>query len=180
MTLRQNRRKNRSEAIAGARTAFRETVMAVDHYDEMYGETLEEHVAMELSAAAAAVFRSDSATSFTDMHKTALAAVIKDAIDQRDLVREQLETELDSIEPCRTDLVELLGCFDGATGPAWFRSDFESRLNKLARTRQEEIQRRHHRARTDGHDLCHYLYNEPPWTYPVLTAIARLRSSVSI
>jgi hypothetical protein len=34
------------------------------------------------------------------------------------------------------------------------------------------------RSRSDGHDLCHYLYANQGWIYPVLTAVARLRNPV--
>jgi hypothetical protein len=50
-------REQRSRAPERVRSAYRETVMDVDHYDDFYGETLIEHVTAELTDEIAAGLR---------------------------------------------------------------------------------------------------------------------------
>jgi hypothetical protein len=75
------------------RSAFGATVMNVDHYDELYGESLDEHVAAELSPEVATLFRDDKATAVTEPAKTVLIGAIDRAVVQRDMVLNQLEAE---------------------------------------------------------------------------------------
>jgi hypothetical protein len=58
------------------------------------------------------------------------------------------------------------------------RGEFEGTLDDLAQSRQSLIQRRDPTSRTDGHDICEYLYRDAEWTYPVLTAVTRFRTTV--
>jgi len=169
----------RSQAISRVRSVFCETVMNVDHYDEIYDETLEEFVAAEFSADIAAGLDPTSNTIFTELYKTTLLAAVEDGIAMRQTVREQLERELESIERCRMALVDLLKPLDGPNIPTWYQTDFNDELDQIARTRQESIQQGVPLSRADGHDLCQYLYQDHRWTYPVLTAITRFDTAVT-
>jgi hypothetical protein len=161
------------------RAAFRETVMSVDHYDEVYGETLEEHAATELSEGVGAILQPEVATPFTEWHKAMLISSVDSVVVGRRRFRDLLDDELSSINKNRAALTEIVNSCDGPTIPKWYRNEFENRLDEIAESRQERIQRRDIPSRIDGHDLCLYLYQDCEWTYPILTAVTRFRSAVS-
>jgi len=162
------------------RSALRKTIMSVDHCDELYDEPLVEHAAAELSPDMTVVFRRDTAPRFTEVLKRALTAAVSDAIDQRELLRDHLRTERDSLKASRQSLSDLLATCDGITVQTASRNRFETELAEIAQERQETIQRREPRSLTDGHDLYQYLYDDHEWTYPVLTAVARFRSTTNL
>lgn len=166
-----------SQQVDQLRSTFRETVMGVSHYDDVYGEPLAVHVTVELSPEIATGFQRDG-TPFTDAYKTQLNAAVGRAVEQREAFSECLETERDSIATGREALTDLLDPLDGPRIPAWHRDEFEDELTDVAETRQETVRSRDRLGHIDGIDLCTYLYDDAEWTYPVLTAVARLRNAV--
>lgn len=169
---------SQSRPIECIRSAFRETVMSVDHFEEVYGESLDEHVATELSPEVTALLENPQATTFTEQAKTVLLTAVQRAINERHLFIEILEWEQESLTESRRTLTDLLAEQDGPRVPEWYRSEFETTLDELAARRQETLQERPTTARMNGHDLCTYLYQREDWTYPVLTALARFRRTV--
>ncbi|MEF8853687.1 MAG: hypothetical protein V5A44_07310 [Haloarculaceae archaeon] len=167
----------RSDATRRLRGAFRETVMSVDHYERVYGESLVEHAAAELSPEAAAGLSRDGTVPVTELYKRTLNAAIETAIDGRESFCDQLEDELTSLAESRDALVTLLDRCDGPTVPGRHRGDVASGLEDLAERRQATVQRRAPASRVDGHDLCDYIYADESWTYPVLTAVTRFRTA---
>lgn len=159
------------------RGAYRETVMSVAHYDDVFGESLDTNVAAELSAEVATGFQRGG-TRFTTMYKSRLTAAVDRAIAEREAFCETLATERDSLESCQESLVELLDPLDGPRVPVWHTTDFQDALSDIAHHRQEIVHRGHTLSYIDDHDLYAYLYRDENWTYPVLTAIARLRGAV--
>lgn len=160
------------------RSAFREMVMSVDHYEQTYGESLIEHVAAELSPDVVAGFKRGTTTPLTEWYKTRLTSTIDDAIDRRERFLEELDAERRSLETSWATLYEIITSQQVADTPGRYRRDFETRLDELAQTRQETLQSRTPSFRTNNHELCQYLYRNYEWTYPVLTAITRFRRSV--
>jgi hypothetical protein len=167
-----------SRPVEGLRSAFRETVMSVDHYEEAYGEPLVAHAAGELSADVAAGFRRESAAPFTEFYKTTLSRTVESAIEGRARFCDLLDAERSALETGRETLVDLLDDAGGPGDPTRLRGEFEGTLDDLAQSRQSLIQRRDPTSRTDGHDICEYLYRDAEWTYPVLTAVTRFRTTV--
>ena len=165
-------------ALERVRGAFHETLMNMDHYEEVYGETVEEFAASEFSPEVAAGFSGESGASFTDLYKTTLVTAVDGAVETRETTREHLDSELESIETHRATLAEMIDSLDGPAASARHRSEFEDRLAEVTESRQEEIHRRFPRAGADGHDLCQYLHREPDWTYPVLTAVTRFQTTL--
>jgi hypothetical protein len=159
--------------VERVRSAFRETVMSADHYDEVYGESLVEHAAAELSADVATGFRRESGTQFTAFYKSTLVSAVEGAVGWRERLEDQLEEELTSLDRSRETLESLLDRCDGP-GPT---EGVESDLDDLAARRQDLVQRRDPLSGTDGHELCQYVYADAEWTYPVLTAVARVRTA---
>jgi hypothetical protein len=178
-TTRRTLCEKRSRGAERVRSAFRETVMDVDHYDEIYGESLIEHAKAELSADIAAGLRRDAQLQFTHLYKRTLQAAVEAAIEQRETVCTILTNERDSLSRSRDGLRAILDELDGTRVPAGTRAEFTDALDEIASQRQETVASRTGSPRTDGHDLCAYLYAECAWTYPVLTAVTRLRGAVN-
>ena len=171
-------RDHEREKRAAVREAYEETVMAVDHYDDVYGEPLLVNVAGELSAEIAEGLRDEAGLPFTEHLQSLILAAADDAVERREGFQERLENERDSIEAADEALREVTDSLDGTGLPQWYRPSFDEHLDEVVADRQERLQTRAAYRRT-GHDLCEYIYDEEPWTYPVLTAVARLRNSVA-
>lgn len=159
------------------REAYRETVMAVDHYEAVYDEPLLVNVAGELSSDIAESLRDDTGVALTEQLRAMIRAAATDAAERRVEFRTRVDEERESIEDARETLRDIVDALDSSGLPAWYRPAFEDELDELARRRQRRLQSRA-AYRRDGHDLCAYIYADEEWTYPVLTAIARLRNSV--
>ena len=97
-----------------------------------------------------------------------------DAVAQREAFLETMTTESDSLSRCHDDLVTVLDEVEAGPGP----ETVEERLDAVAHERQETLATRRPLTRSSGHDLCQYCYDEHDWTYPVLTAVTRLRERV--
>lgn len=166
-----------SKQVERLRRAYRETVMDVSHYEDTYGESLVTHAAAEFSAEVATGFQPEGPL-FTDVYKTHLTSAISQAIAQRKAFCERLETEQNSLVNNQDELTNLLDSLDGIRIPGWYTTKFENTLSELAKTRQETIQVPNQYRHLDNHDLCAYLYDDPEWTYPVLTAIGRLQHTI--
>lgn len=178
-TARTYRVETPNRSVERARAAFRETIMSVEHYEDVYDETLEEHASGELSADIATGLRHHESTPFSKWYKSALTSAVKQAIGQRERFCEQLETEIKSLKASRTTLTEILDTCNEPRIPTWYQAEFKQQLNEIARERQTVIQQRPSLSQTDGHDLCRYLYRGQEWTYPVLTAITRFQNIVT-
>lgn len=160
------------------RAAYRETVMSVSHYDEIYGESLVEHIAAECGAELAEGLRHETSVSLTAPYKNTLLTAAAQAAHRRQVFIETLDQDAQLIERAHTELTDLIAELDTTTIPKWYRESFTDRLDSIARERQETLQTRRSVPRLDEHSLCTHLYHDEPWTYPVLTAVARVRETV--
>jgi hypothetical protein len=159
------------------REAYRETVMDVPHFEDVYGESLETNVAAELPPDVAVLFQ-DPADQITPDQKTRIRAAATNARASRETLAANLVAEQESLATANDELDAVITQLDGPHVPGWYAAQFKTTLTKTIQTRQETLDARPHKSRSDGHDLCHYLYTDQGWTYPVLTAVARLRSAV--
>jgi len=171
--------ETRFRGIERVRSIFRDTVMSVDHYETVYGESLDEHVEAELSREVAAGLHEETTVSLTEYFKSALITSVDDAIYRRQIILENLDEEARSLDRIRAELVDLFDVCDRSLVPLRIQNDIREELDEIARQRQETIHRRNPSSRTDGHDLCTYLYHEEEWTYPALTAVARFRNGIN-
>ena len=159
------------------REAYQETVMDVPHFEDVYGESLETNVAAELPPDVAVLFE-DPADQITPDQKTRIRAAVTNARASRETLAANLVDEQESLATAHDELEAVITRLDGPHVPGRYSDQFEDTLTTTIHTRQEMLADRSHRSRADGHDLCHYLYPDQEWTYPVLTAVARLRSAV--
>jgi hypothetical protein len=166
------------------RQAYRETVMQVPHYDQEYGDTLQESLTAELGETVATYVMNGQILS-PMVHDT-LRQATEQCVDEREgflrLLREESEsldtiaTELNDLEEC---IMELNGRIDAANTSAQLaRIDkrlqyTEERCSDLATRRQERI---HNRANIqfsgiDSTSLSQYLYTGMETVTPALTDI---------
>jgi len=107
---------------------------------------------------------------------------VANAIDRRETVCNNLDGERESLDQSRDGLLVIIDELDGTRVPVGVGVDFTDALDEVARHRQETLASRTTSPRTNGHDLCAYLYVDYDWTYPVLTAVTRFaaRSTMQI
>jgi hypothetical protein len=165
------------QAVDQLREAYRDTVMDVPHFEDVYGESLETNVTAELPPDVAVIFQ-DPADQITPDQKTRIRATATNARASRETLAANLVDEQESLATAHDELEAVIKQLDGPHVPGWYTDQFEDTLTTTIQTRQEMLDDRSHRSQADGHDLCHYLYADQGWTYPVLTAVARLRRAV--
>jgi len=174
-----------SPGLSALRTAYRETVMAVPHYEAEYGESLRENLAVECGPSLAG--RLVDGDSLTQPVYDAFLEACRRSRDERDRALRHVERERRSL----AHFADELGAIESAVieageristasrSPALSRIDgrlvtLQSRCEDLAGERQEEL---HGRAasgldRFDGLDLAEYLYADLDTSTPVLTDVA--------
>ena len=165
------------QAADQLREAYRETVMNVPHYEDAYGESLEMNVAAELPPQVAVLFQ-EPADQITPDQKSRIRAAATNARASRETLAANLADEQESLATAYDELDAVITQLNGPHVPDWYTAQFEATLTNSIQARQEILDDRPNKSRSDGHDLCHYLYTDQGWTYPVLTAVARLRSAV--
>jgi len=168
------------------RRVYAETVMAVDHYEREYGDTVAESVTAELGPEIAAALRDGSALTppLRDAVLTAAANACQDRtafLDLLDREEASLADAADAVADVRADLDTIDP--DGA-GFNYLRllrtrtADVASRTERIATRRQAVVD--DHRRDLSGmpEDLPEYLYADLQSPYPVLAAVADLRGRI--
>jgi hypothetical protein len=170
------RRQSASDPVETLRDAYADTVLAVDHYESVYDESLVENVAIEFGPDYAALFHPETNVGFSPPLKRSLAAAAQQAVDERAALDRAVQLEEKSIREYRSSLQEILDTLDSTVVPEWYRETFQNDITALLEKRQEQLHSSVHRFET--HEFCAYMYGEQLWTYPVLTSLARLQESV--
>lgn len=168
-----------SAAVARVREAYRETVMSVPHYDRIYGESLAENLAAELGPELAAMLDGDGPTTFTPARRNALRSAVRSVAHQRRELVETLDRELASLdraaEACSPVAARVAR--PGPHDPSALAADID-RLDEVVADRQEHFATAVERGLSGRLAFCEYLYGDAPWTFPVLSACARLRDRI--
>ncbi len=183
--------RDRSRAHAGVattrdvRTAYRETVLAVEHYASVYGESLMTNLAAELGPELATAVKEERLLTRAVLQ--AAIASVAHAIQDRRAFLEVLDAEQVALDEAyregdaiATELAHLdeldIVTSRGRNTACELLAELTERCRQLIDARQQEIQERVVSRYTDGHDLCTYLYADGPgdWTYPVLTVAVSL------
>lgn len=169
--------------------AYRDTVMALPHYDAEYDDTLQEHMTAELGDDVALAVQSSAVLS-PQLQRTLCARGLE-AKERRDRLLDALDAEGTSLTESRETLVDLDETFadveetvdtDGSTGPTasrtadWHRiHEAERSLRSLLESRQRDIQdQRHVVGGGDGPTaLYEYVYDDLPTSYPILSVGTR-------
>lgn len=165
-----------ADPVAALRDAYADTVLAVDHYESVYDESLVENVSIEFGPDYAALFHPKTNVCFSPPLKQSLVAATEQAVDERDSLDRAVRLERESVRTYRDRLEAILDTLDSTVVPEWYRKTFATDVEALLRERQEQLHSSVHRFET--HDFCAYMYENQLWTYPVLTSLARLQESV--
>lgn len=166
------------DRIERVRAAYRETVMSVAHYDDVYGESLAENAAAEFGPDLAEGLRGDRSVPFTRLYKNALRTAAAGAVQERRVFIDVLHRESQSIERARTELTDLIAELDTTIIPEWYQETFADRLDRVATERQKTLRTRQSLPSIEDHGLCTYLYERESWSYPVLTSVTRVHETV--
>lgn len=169
-----------SSATAALQDGYEETVMAVPHYDDVYGESVAENASAEFGPDLASLLSSETSTTFTRSHRKLLVGAAEQRARDREEFCDRLDSELHSLRSRRQDITTVLENLDTSIVPTWYREQFEEELGEVLRTRQSTLGSHSSVSYLNGHSLCAYLYGEESWTYPVLTAVARLLDSIAV
>ena len=165
-----------AQPTARVRRAYRETVMAVDHYDAVYGEPLAVNVAAEFGADVATALCQD--VQFTPALKRALSDVATSARADRERFGEVLQRERRSLADAQSALDDIVSHPGDHPDDAPSLAELERRCERVATERQRAVQRQRRFSR-DGDALYEYLYGDQSWTHPVLSAVATLSEDLS-
>jgi hypothetical protein len=163
----------RTDDISHLREVYRETVMAVDHYDRVYGESLPGNVAAELGPDVADVFRPSVDVTFAPQFKRALLAAAETAREERTALLTTLEEERASLRDGRRKLASVADAV--GSEPIDDREALLERIDAVAADRQRLLHSLSLPSRINAHDLCEYLYDDLDAAYPVLSAVTTLR-----
>lgn len=169
-------------ALERVREAYRETVMALPHYDEVYGEPLAENVAGELGVEVAGAMTGER---FTAPLRTALVSKAERAIRSRKRLLGAVEAERESLDGIEGTLEAVAGAFEGVTGgrlDGWSVAELvegrdrvlaaRERCDDLAADRQEALRTVRANGRLLGPDGRSYVYEPLAVEHPVLADIA--------
>ncbi|MFB6125725.1 MAG: hypothetical protein ABEJ79_00270 [Halolamina sp.] len=180
------------EGTATVRTAYRETVMAVDHYDDDYGEPLGEHLANELGNDIAAAVAAGGPVS-PELQQALLSGTKRACASRREL-RGTLADEADRLDGAATRLVDIADDVDESAVAKPRRrtfGDLEARWRGLRRCRErlDELLADQQAAvrdtitvgfdRVDAADLHAFLYGDLDARYPVLADCAALGERIN-
>lgn len=170
------------------RTAYRETVMDVPHYEADYGEALAENLSAEFGDEIA--YAVEDGRQLTPQLKSALLDASREASRNRSSFISTLEAEADALADAASEMEELDGeRASVAAAPVTERSYEElvadwkrlgrlgERCRQLTRSRQEQI-RSTSAAIRNAPDLHSYLYDEIDVTYPVLADAVSLSDTI--
>lgn len=176
--------------LEAVREAYRDTVMAMGHYEEEYDEPLVRHLRQEFGQeVATAVADGDR---LTPELKGVLVERSREAARDRERLIHRLDREADALESAADEIHAIDATISEAEqrplGRLGYREltdewnrlgELESRLSRLLAGRQETLQSRSEPGRTDGHRSLHrYLYADLDTTFPILTDGAVLADRV--
>ena len=186
-------REQSGGGLSAIRSAYEQTVMSCDHYDDEYGDTYAESVTAEFGPEVGVLLAEGSALQ--PHLKRALVDRVRTCRDDREHLLEMIEMESESIDAVaaafRSIKDELQGfavCPDsdgagsyGALEAEWRRLDaLTEQVRELSATRQQAIvaQRRRFHLPIDAPDMPVYLYQELDSDYPLLSEIVRLQREI--
>lgn len=161
------------------REAYRETVMAVPHYEAVYDEPLVTNARAEFGPDIGSLFASETTSRLLPAQQQTIVSAARQAAADRAEVCETLEDEITSLRSLRGEITAVLDELDSTVVPSWYYPQFQESLLSIITTRQSQLDERT-LSHLDGHNLCESLYEDQPQTYPVLMAVARLVDCVAV
>ncbi|WP_224447082.1 DUF7260 family protein [Haloprofundus salilacus] len=170
-------------------SAYRQTVMAVPHYESEYGDTVGRSIVEEFGPSVGGALV--SAEGLTPELRRVVVEVTEESASDRESFLALLDEETDSLTSAleRIDAVaEALRALDDRPLPERSFDDLlelrarvstlERRANDLHADRQARIRSHRQRLGITDTDLPTFLYRERSYTYPVLSAFATLVDAI--
>jgi hypothetical protein len=174
-----------TDALRTARTAYRDSIMSVPHYDSEYGESFKRNLTAEFNQTIAICLV--TGTKFTKPIQNALIRAVK----QRRYSRERFDTELQKERRLLQRVIDSLSNIESRTHQIGIQSNgaanseqsyslrdelnqLEVRCGSLTEARQMTIHNRRNMewAGVGSGSLVMYLYDDLPTRTPALSAIA--------
>lgn len=168
-----------ASSVEKVREAYRDTVMAVPHYDEDYGESIADNMAIEFGEEVATTV--EKGQELTPMLQQVLISKAQSAADERDRLITHLDREARELNEAENNFAEVqseLEKYDSLTlrgldlnelGEWWDRLDeLEQRCNDVVNTRQQRLNEDRETKPFDGIEFKGYLYSSLPVDHPVL------------
>jgi len=172
---------------------YHDTVMAVDHYDDVYADSFETSISAEFGADVLVLL--SEATAFSPVIKQRLLEAAQQCIDSRRAFLETLQDECATLKDARStvkEIREVIKEFDSTAVQGFTDTELSDRydtLHKLSDECESWIQQRQenihaHRVERSADmdadpDLCSYLYENLEVDYPVLATFADVLEIVS-
>ncbi|CQH65030.1 uncharacterized protein HHUB_6047 (plasmid) [Halobacterium hubeiense] len=172
---------------------YRDTVMAVDHYGDVYGDSFEASISAEFGVDVLVLI--SEATTFSPLIKQRLLETAQQCIDNRRVFLETLEDEFHTLKDAQSTVQEIreaIAEFDSTELQGISDTELTDRYDTLhtlsdeckswIQQRQEEIHahRINRSADVDAHtDLCSYLYEGLEVDYPVLATFVDILEIIS-
>lgn len=171
--------------------AYEETMMAVPHYDEEYGETLFVNMAAEFGSDIATAVTEGS--EFTSPLKSAIVEKSRESYKQREQLLSGLDTEASELRSAESSAQSINHSLDEFTASdasslsydelqGWWHqlNDLERSCTDILKNRQLHI---HSRAVTSNAQIENttfneYLYGSLGVVYPVLVSFAELNEQI--
>lgn len=177
------------DGLDDVQSAYRDTVMDVEHYEADYGEPLAANMAAEFGDGLA--FAVVDGEQLTPQLKSALLSASREASRNRDAFLSTLESEAEALDEATAILQavddERAGVADApltdrsyeALVDDWRRlGELADRCRAVASDRQEQLRSLSRASAAPDVDLHDYLYEELPVSHPVLADAASLVESI--
>lgn len=170
------------DGLGAVRQAYRETVMAVDHYDDDYDEPLADHMREELGPDVATAVV--NGPGFTPGLQHALVDAATSAReDRRSMVRD-LDGEAEALSEASDALSDARESVEGVRSEPQF-AGFDALVDRWQRLGEIEaacVRAVRDRSRSvadrNAHDLVEYLYDDLPVPAPVLAEAADILDDI--
>jgi DNA repair exonuclease SbcCD ATPase subunit len=179
-----------TDDLQEVRRRYNETVRSVPDYARAYDETLREHLHEEFGQDIASVVTQGG--QLTPQLKQLLVRQARRSATQRELLADDITTEIDSLHNFRSDIrdiEETLGPtaekpvlgqpFDGLVAQERNLAGAKRRYERLLQRRQDQIHRQTDTSEETDPALQEYLYSALDVTYPVLATIADRIEAIS-
>ncbi|GAB3686649.1 hypothetical protein GCM10028857_19050 [Salinarchaeum chitinilyticum] len=184
--------KQPEEQLQSVRDAYRDTVMAVDHFDTDYDESLEEHLTAELSPELASSII--DGTHFTPALRRSIVASTRNAARDRQVVIDTLGGERTDLQAAADQLSAIVKRFEVTDGEGLTERTFPDlqtrwrRLNELQEEcetllarRQQQVSELSSLGLSNGRSpvaVSTYLFDDLDVDFPVLDTGTKLLEQI--
>jgi len=177
-------RSGGGDSSTPAVAAYRETVMALPHYEETYGDTPAQSLRAELGSPVGDALA--DGVELSPPLRDAVVEAARAAARRRAEFDRTLRTEARSLTDARETVSEVASVLrtladrdrSGSDGRSATLDRQVERCETVSSERQALRRRRLLPDHLEAADLCTYLYREFDWTYPVLSAVTALRACI--